>query len=76
MVRALAGYVKRRVTLAAPSEDVSDNVGHRETGKWGPSVEKSRFPFAPLPGQIIVTHHSFDFTRHRRRLMSAQKSAT
>jgi hypothetical protein len=59
--RQVAGYVERRVTLVARSEDVSDDVCHRDTGEVGDLFgEQSRFPLAPLPGQIIVTHPRLD----------------
>jgi hypothetical protein len=75
--REVAGYVERRVTLVARSEDVRNDVCHRDTGEVGDiSGEQSRFTLAPLPRQIIVTHQSSDRTRHGRRLMSARKGAT
>jgi hypothetical protein len=57
----IVGHVQPGVTVVARREDISDDVGHGETGKVGDlSVEQSRFPLAPLPGQIIVTHPRLD----------------
>jgi hypothetical protein len=73
----VARHVERGVALVACSEDVGDEVCHGDTGEVGDlSVEQSRFPLAPLPGQIIVIHPRFDCTRHGRLLVSAQKRAT
>jgi len=52
----VVGHVERGATVVARREDVSDEIGHRETGEVGDlTVEQSRFPLPPLPGQIIVT---------------------
>jgi hypothetical protein len=57
----VVGHVQRDVTVGARREDISDDVGHGETREVGdPSVEQSRFPLAPLPGQIIVTQPRLD----------------
>ena len=57
--REVAGYVERRVTLGARSEDVSDDVCHGDAWEVRDlPIEESRFPLAPLPGQIVVAHPS------------------
>jgi hypothetical protein len=57
----VAGDVERGVALVAGSEDVSNDVCHGETGEVGDlPVEQSRFPFAPLPGQIVAIQPRFD----------------
>jgi hypothetical protein len=73
----VVGHVERGVALVARREDISDDVGHGETGEVGDlTVEQSRFPLAPLPGQVVVTHRVFDRTRHVRLLVSAQSRMT
>jgi hypothetical protein len=55
--REVAGYVEHRVTLGARSEDVGDDVCDGDAGEVRDlPIEESRFPLAPLPGQIVVTH--------------------
>jgi hypothetical protein len=57
LLHEVVGHVERGATVVARRKDVSDDIGHRETGEVGDlAVEESRFPLAPLPGQIIVTH--------------------
>ena len=57
--REVAGYVERRATLVARSEDVSDDVCHGDAREVRDlPIQESRFPLAPLPGQIVVTRPS------------------
>jgi hypothetical protein len=71
--RQAARYVEGRTAFVARGEHVCDDVCHAKSRDAGDLPVETRFPLTPLTGHIVVGQWSFDWTRHERLLVSAQK---